>query len=623
MNSDYINYVPQSQRYLYPNYTHEQIINSINTSNVIINPSQTSQKNNSPLSIQMNPIQSEITQIQIQNNTSQDQVFLSNPNNLITSLIKPPNNLVNKNSITQKERKDEALHGHPPIPLNITKEAVKSICKISYRYNNIITLGTGFFMKYSDNLKLLITNYHIIYPALINSNIEIEIWNCKRITFNLKGRYVKFLEKPRDITAIEIKTTDEIYKDIQFLNYDLNYKLHGYNIYNNAFIFSIEHPLGADASAASGKIIDIYNFQFDHDISTDNGSSGSPIILLDSMMVIGIHKNKASNNVNGGTFIGEIINEIASEPELESNNYKNNNYIIGQINIDDYNVNKKIRIINSYEEVKRNNNWMKFEDKLKNDTQIKECKIEINNVLIPFNYFNEFKQKGKYIIKYKFKNNLTKTNYMFYECKSLTNLNLSNFNTLYIENMLGMFSGCESLTNLNLSNFNTQYVENMLGMFWGCKSLTYIDLSNFNTQSVTNMQFMFYGCKSLTNLNLSNFNTQNLINMGFMFSGCESLININLSNFNTQNVINMGSLFSGCKSLTNLNLSHFNTQNVKNMGCIFSGCESLTILNLSHFNTQNAINMKFMFNECKSLKKEKVITNDSKIIEELNKIKNI
>ena len=34
----------------------------------------------------------------------------------------------------------------------------------------------------------------------------------------------------------------------------------------------------------------------------------------------------------------------------------------------------------------------------------------INNILIPFNYFYEFKNKGKYIIKYKFKNNLINTN---------------------------------------------------------------------------------------------------------------------------------------------------------------------------------------------------------------------
>ena len=34
-------------------------------------------------------------------------------------------------------------------------------------------------------------------------------------------------------------------------------------------------------------------------------------------------------------------------------------------------------------------------------------------------------------------------------------------------------------------------------MFYDCKSLTNLDLSNFNTQNVTNMGEMFSGCNSL------------------------------------------------------------------------------------------------------------------------------
>ena len=50
-------------------------------------------------------------------------------------------------------------------------------------------------------------------------------------------------------------------------------------------------------------------------------------------------------------------------------------------------------------------------------------------------------------------------------------------------------------------------------LFCGCQSLTNINLSNFNTQNVTDMSYMFSYCKSLTNLNLSNFNTQNVTDM--------------------------------------------------------------------------------------------------------------
>ena len=38
---------------------------------------------------------------------------------------------------------------------------------------------------------------------------------------------------------------------------------------------------------------------------------------------------------------------------------------------------------------------------------------------------------------------------MFFECSSLTSLNLFNFNTNNIEDLYGMFYGCSSLTSLN------------------------------------------------------------------------------------------------------------------------------------------------------------------------------
>ena len=55
--------------------------------------------------------------------------------------------------------------------------------------------------------------------------------------------------------------------------------------------------------------------------------------------------------------------------------------------------------------------------------------------------------------------------YMFYGCSSLTNINLSNFNTNNVIDMSGLFGGCSSLKNINLSNFNTNKVTDMRAMF--------------------------------------------------------------------------------------------------------------------------------------------------------------
>ena len=212
--------------------------------------------------------------------------------------------------------------------------------------------------------------------------------------------------------------------------------------------------------------------------------------------------------------------------DIIKNIEENKNYILAEINIDEYDINKNKRILNSFEEYKRIYKCYDKENDYKygNEKELKEnCIIKVNNKIIPFNYLYKFKEKGKFKIEYSFKNN--------------------------IKNISCMFSGCNSLKNFDLSNFNTQNIINMSLMFSGCNSLTNIDLSNFNTQNVTNMSNMFYKCNSLTNIDLSNFNTQNAINIACMFSGCNSLTNIDLSNFNIQNFRNASHIFNGCNSL--------------------------------------------------------------------------
>ncbi len=41
-------------------------------------------------------------------------------------------------------------------------------------------------------------------------------------------------------------------------------------------------------------------------------------------------------------------------------------------------------------------------------------------------------------------------------------------------------------------------------MFYNCSSLTSLNLSNFNTNNVNDMSSMFYNCSNLTSLNSKN-----------------------------------------------------------------------------------------------------------------------
>ena len=78
-------------------------------------------------------------------------------------------------------------------------------------------------------------------------------------------------------------------------------------------------------------------------MDTDRGSSGSPVILYESLNVIGIHKpgKKIGNNNVVGTFIGEIIQEIQKDQINEIKNFHNNKNDIINNKISDVDRRKK------------------------------------------------------------------------------------------------------------------------------------------------------------------------------------------------------------------------------------------------------------------------------------------
>ena len=352
-------------------------------------------------------------------------------------------------------------------------------------------------------------------------------------------------------------------------------------MYSNESIYILNYLKTRDIFVEYGKLSYLNNSELSYQYKIkEEDSSCSPILLTNNQKLFGIYNNKKYNKRN---ILFYSIYEFSKTKNnllfIDKYGDSYNNYIIAEFDIKEDN--KNIRIINSYEQVNKEHKLYKSEKEYENELQIKDnCEIRINEELIPFSYYYKFNKRGKYIIKYSFLLNITKTNYMFRECSSLTNINLCNFITNNLINMSSMFFGCSSLTNINLSNFNTNNVTNTSSMFYGCSSLTKINLSNFNTNNVTIMSDMFNGCKSLTNIDLSNFNTNNAIKMDYMFNDCESLTNINLSNFNTNNVTNMSYMFNGCTSLISLDLSNFITNNVKYMFNMFKGCKKLNKKNI-------------------------------------------
>ena len=207
--------------------------------------------------------------------------------------------------------------------------------------------------------------------------------------------------------------------------------------------------------------------------------------------------------------------------------------------------------------------------------------------------------------------NVTSMSYMFFNCSSLTSLDVTHFNTEKVTNMKYMFSGCSSLTSLDVTNFNTEKVTDMSYMFCYCSSLTSLDVTHFNTANVTDMSYMFTNCLSLTSLDVTHFNTEKVTGMSRMFIDCSALLSLDVTNFNTANVTDMSFMFANCSSLTSLYLTNFNTEKVTDMQRMFSSCQALTtIYASSKFVTTQVSNSSSMFNKCKKLKGEEVWTKD-------------
>jgi surface protein len=79
-------------------------------------------------------------------------------------------------------------------------------------------------------------------------------------------------------------------------------------------------------------------------------------------------------------------------------------------------------------------------------------------------------------------------------------------------------------------------------MFYNCKTLTSLDLSGWNTSNVTNMNAIFYGCLSLQKLNLSGWDMSKVKTTSFdsiyykPFTNCNNLTIIYAYGCNTSTI---------------------------------------------------------------------------------------
>ncbi|MEG1172275.1 MucBP domain-containing protein [Carnobacterium sp.] len=147
-----------------------------------------------------------------------------------------------------------------------------------------------------------------------------------------------------------------------------------------------------------------------------------------------------------------------------------------------------------------------------------------------------------------------------------------------------LFQGLNQLTTINNpSNFDTSNVIDMTYLFWNCSSLTSLDVSSWDTSNVEKMTGSFLGASALTNLDLSSWDVSKVKAMNSMFGSTSLLSSLNVSTWDTSNVTNFGFMFQGT-SLPLLDLSSWNMGAATNQLALFDRANKLQVLTLG---TQN------------------------------------
>ena len=182
--------------------------------------------------------------------------------------------------------------------------------------------GTGFFCELqlqNNTMKVLLTCNHVLTENLIKNNSTITFKHQDTIK-NLKINEKRFVctNEELDYTCIQILNEDKL-SDYFEIDTDINKNPN--EIYYNELFAIYQCPEGNDVSLSEGKIEE---FKSDgviwHNISTDKGSSGGPLILSKNLKVVGIHRGELKNELNNAIFINNILGDINQKLSKQKSN---------------------------------------------------------------------------------------------------------------------------------------------------------------------------------------------------------------------------------------------------------------------------------------------------------------
>jgi len=464
----------------------------------------------------------------------------------------------------------------------ITTYMKKSICRIDCNKWK----GTGFLCQInisnSTSIKALITCNHVLNRNLINKGDKIDIsFNNEKLKFRITindSTYV-YTNKEYDITIIEVFGFEYIKYFLCFWckNYFLFLKINAENpedINKDKDIVIFHYEGGKEVKYSNGKLKNIDFQYFYHCCSTKEGSSGSPILMLEDYTVIGIHNGDYQKKTNVGIYIKKPIDAF----------------------IEKYNDDLKLGLLKNKKERNIERICSKrdillllllfiiiillaaivflivfFVTKSKDEDKPGIEYIDENNS-IAILYKKQVDKFGSITI---FGDDFAESN--AFSCKIYYNgKKYSLRNTFSINDM----NKNDTILKIQLTEINN--IISIKGMFKGCNALISLpDISKIKTENITDISEIFHGCNSLSDLPPSlNWNTEKVVNMSYIFYECASLTSLpDISNWKTNNVKDFRGMFFGCKLLKKLpDISKWSTSKINNIARMFSSCSSIVSL---------------------------------------------
>ena len=207
--------------------------------------------------------------------------------------------------------------------------------------------------------------------------------------------------------------------------------------------------------------------------------------------------------------------------------------------------------------------YKEFEEEEKSKNCYKAQKIEYN-LENGFYFYLYFHTEGIHTIKIIFRKKLYNCDFLFHNCKDITEIDLLNFDCSQVISCESMFDGCISLKKINLGNLDFSLCENFKCMFNGCYNLENLDVSHFNTKNSSTFEKMFCKCKKLKNIDVYKFNSSRCEFINSMFEQCENLSEINMINWDMKLLhISEVGIFSKKYEMNSINRLFYGCKNLK------------------------------------------------------------